>query len=129
MAAGLVLWPGSASSQELPSPSPTPNPESPLIIGDTLVFLLGAVAIAGVLLLGLMVWRLGGGTVPADMRSLVEGMVLVMVTVAVIILDAAGKVTQEGLAPVLAATVGYAGGRITGAAVARRDQSTSGSGS
>ncbi len=48
-------------------------------------------------------------------RSLVEGLVLTWVVIALIALGAAGKVTQEGIVSVLAAMVGYAAGRTAGA--------------
>lgn len=44
-------------------------------------------------------------------RQLIEGMVLSIVVIAILVLGAAGRITQEGLVSVLAAIVGYAAGR------------------
>jgi uncharacterized membrane protein YgcG len=117
---GLLIQPSVALSQE-PTPTPTiVTEEQPLITGDTLFFLLLAVAGLAILLLGLIVWRIGRSPAPTGgndlYKPLIEGMVLVMVVVAVIILGVAGKLTQEGLASILAAIVGYAVGRAAGTA-------------
>ena len=44
-------------------------------------------------------------------HTLVEGLVLTFVVIALVALGAAGKITQEGIVSVLAAMVGYAAGR------------------
>ncbi len=85
--------------------------EQPLVEAGKLTLLL-ALAIAGVLmLLGLMVWvRYRGTSNGIDglpFRRQIEGMVLVMVVLAVIILGVTEKIGQEGLVSVLAAIAGY----------------------
>lgn len=86
----------------------------PLVTGWSLFALLVVVVVSGTVLLLTTVVRTSpsrGGAGP--FRSQVEGMVLSMVVVAVIILGVTGKLTDEGLASVLAAIVGYAVGRST----------------
>lgn len=87
---------------------------APLITGNSLAWLLGAVVVGELLLLALMVMMTGS---QADalrqdaFKRQVEAMVLLGVTVAIIMLGVAQKIGSEGLVSVLAAIVGYTVGR------------------
>jgi hypothetical protein len=92
-------------------------PGLPLITGMSLFWLVLAVSIGGMLLLALMV-VVRGKVGRADdeeqqarattYKRQVEGMVLIMVIVAIILLGITEKVSDQGLISVLAAIVGYA---------------------
>jgi hypothetical protein len=66
----------------------------------------------GLLALMVLVRRGGGDNAQEGMfRCQIEGMILMMVVVAVILLGVTEKIGQEGLVSVLAAITGYAVGR------------------
>lgn len=106
----VVLQSSVAAAQEdEPTATPAPTPELPLIQDVSLFVLLLVVVSLGVFLLALIAWRISREKMrnsPVPYRPLIEGMVLVMVLVSLTILGVTGKVTQEGLASVLAAIVG-----------------------
>lgn len=83
-----------------------------LLTGGTLLTVLVIAIGGGLSLLMIMVIRARekAGENP-DFRLQIEGMVLVMVVLAVIILGVTEKIGQEGLVSVLAAIAGYAAGR------------------
>lgn len=116
------------------TPAPTATPvveyvplrDDPLIRGQTLLILLLTVIVGGILLLGLMVCARAWSRKPATGQGAVadqdkeyegtykrqiEGIILVMVVVAIILLGVTDKIGQEGLVSVLAAITGYAVGR------------------
>jgi hypothetical protein len=115
-AAALVLatlilsLPTAAFAQET---EPT-QPADPLIKGSDLLILLIVVVAAAMILLGFMVYaavvRKSSGS-GEEYLPLIQGMVLVTVVVAVILLGISGKITAEGLATILAAVVGFAVGQ------------------
>jgi IPT/TIG domain len=93
------------------------EPSRPLE-GTDLYVVVAVVVGAPTILLGLMVWfgRHGGrrtrGQAEADQYGRqIEGMVLIMVILAVILLGVTDKIGSDGLISVLAAIVGYAVGR------------------
>lgn len=90
----------------------TEQGQSALITGVTLVVVLVVAILGGFALLMIMVIRAREekGKNP-DFRFQIEGMVLVMVVLAVIILGVTEKIGQEGLVSVLAAIAGYAAGK------------------
>ncbi|WP_278234642.1 hypothetical protein [Isoptericola sp. AK164] len=114
-------------------PSTTPEvaviSSSPLQGTDLRVVVLSTVIPATLLLVVMVLmkasfWRRGtssgGGSTPEDKgdgtyRSQIEGMVLVMVVLAVILLGVTDKIGSDGLVSVLAAIVGYTVGRQVGA--------------
>jgi hypothetical protein len=109
VAALILAFPNSAFAQEA-------EPADPLITGDNLLILLIVVVAGAMILLGLMAYATLVREVTGNREEflpLVQGMVLVTVVVAVILLGISGKVTEEGLATILAAIVGFAVGRAT----------------
>ncbi len=122
----LVLLPGSVLAQE-ESPTPAPEPETqlvtPLIEGTDLLYLLIVVSGLALMLLAWMVWVTRKGNT-GDREThivMIHGMVLVTVVVAVILLGVSGKITEEGLATILAAIVGFAAGKSSESARGKRD--------
>ena len=116
----LLLNPAAAFSQPSPSPVSPDQPLVPLLEGDDLLLLLIVVVALAMVLLALIVFTVGrSAKMNAGDREaylpLVQGMVLVTVVVAVILLGISGKLTAEGLASILAAIVGFAVGRATSA--------------
>jgi len=97
-------------------------PGLPLIAGSNLFWLVLLLSLTGMALLGLMVYvgrataAVGDEARQAQARTYkrqVEGMILIMVIVAIILLGITEKVTDQGLVSVLAAIVGYAVARAT----------------
>jgi hypothetical protein len=120
-----VLAPTGAIAQETsPAPGPETQLAAPLIEGTDLLFLLIVVSGLALLLLGWMVWisrDLGDEGNGETYVAMIQGMVLVTVVVAVILLGVSGKITEEGLATILAAIVGFAVGKTSESARGRRE--------
>lgn len=99
-----------------PTQPPVVEVPSEPLTGSDLWVVLGVVVGPAMLLLGLMVWRVARNGKPRERtrtqyRREIEGMVLVMVVVAVILLGVTDKIGSDGLVSVLAAIVGYTLGR------------------
>jgi len=87
-----------------------------LIDGQALVLLLGLIVSSAVFLLAIMVYGRLGQQQPSMeglFRQQIEGLVLVLVVVAVIVLGVTEKIGDQGLVSILAAIAGYAVGRGT----------------
>ena len=88
-----------------------------LIKGDNLVYLLGGIVGSAVLLLALMVFgrMTDKSSSEGIFRQQIEGLILVLVVVAVIVLGVTEKIGDQGLVSILAAIAGYAVGRSSSA--------------
>jgi hypothetical protein len=111
-----------ASLQAIGAATPTPPPVVQLpsapLSGFDLWFVVGLAVVPAMILLGLMVRGSSRGKgapskgIASNYRSQIEGMVLVMVVLAVILLGVTDKIGSDGLVSVLAAIVGYTIGRM-----------------
>jgi len=121
----VALVPGVAAAQEAtPAPEPETQLVQPLIEGRDLLVLLIVVSGLALLLLAWMVWispKLENAGDGSTYVTMIQGMVLVTVVVAVILLGVSGKITEEGLSTILAAIVGFAVGKSAESVRGRRD--------